>query len=461
MNLFYLVSLGCDKNLVDSERMAGILTSLGLSPVTDPAQADIIVVNTCGFIKSAVQEAIEHILTLATWKNQGRCKKLIVTGCMVQRYGRKLPALLPEVDLFLGTNHYEDISIALTSNHPPLLISRPEKANHQSFLSRTVSTFPSHAYLKIAEGCSNSCTYCMIPKLRGPFRSRSLTEILQEAQMLNDLGIPEIILIAQDVASYGHDLGNPDALIELLEALEALPSIHWIRLLYLYPGHITEKLLTIIRSSPKILPYLDIPFQHVSPSLLAAMGRKEIARYPAEVIEMIRSFIPDVTLRTTFMVGFPGEGEKEFEELVEFVERMEIDHLGAFAFSPEPGTKAAKLPGQVPDKVKRSRLKTLYSVQKKISRKKLRQYKGKILPIIIDGFHPESELLLAGRLPSQAPQIDGIVTITSGTASPGSIVLAKVTKTHTYDVEAEILETSSNCAMSAADSALGHKLEIL
>lgn len=270
-------------------------------------------------------------------------------------------------------------------------------------------------------------------------KSRPMEDILREAEVLNDVGIPEIIIVAQDVTSYGHDLGRKDALVELLTELERFPSFRWIRLLYAYPGNITEELLARMSSSSKILPYLDIPFQHVSPAILSAMGRKGIALEPARVIEMVRSFMPDVTIRTTFMVGFPGEGEREFRELVEFVERMELDNVGAFAFSPEQGTKAANLPGQIPEKVKRSRLKTLYSVQKKISRKKLRRYKGKIVPVIIDGVHHESDLLLAGRLPSQAPQIDGIVVVTSGTATPGSIVRARITRTHAYDVEAEIV----------------------
>ncbi|MGC8720372.1 MAG: 30S ribosomal protein S12 methylthiotransferase RimO [Thermodesulforhabdaceae bacterium] len=435
----YLLSLGCDKNLVDSERMIGILSRHGLVSVTEPEQAELIVVNTCGFIESAVSEAIEHILTLAPYKKHGRCKKLVVTGCMVQRYGKKLIPLLPEVDLFLGTNHYDDIALALNSGHPPILISRPDSPRAETFLWRSVSTPPSYAYLKIAEGCSNRCSYCMIPRIRGPMKSRPMEDILREAEVLNDMGIPEIIIVAQDVTSYGHDLGRKDALVELLTELERFPSFRWIRLLYAYPGNITEELLARMSSSSKILPYLDIPFQHVSPAILSAMGRKGIALEPARVIEMVRSFMPDVTIRTTFMVGFPGEGEREFRELVEFVERMELDNVGAFAFSPEQGTKAANLPGQVPEKVKRSRLKTLYSVQKKISRKKLRRYKGKIVPVIIDGVHHESDLLLSGRLPSQAPQIDGIVVVTSGIATPGSIVRARITRTHAYDVEAEIV----------------------
>lgn len=438
----YLLSLGCDKNLVDSERMMGILSRYGLISVADPEEADIIVINTCGFIEPAVKEAIEHILTLATWKDRGKCKKLVVTGCMVQRYGKKLVSLLPEVDLFLGTNHYDDITVALDSNHPPILISRPGKMNPETFLCRRVSTVPSYAYVKIAEGCSNNCSYCMIPKIRGPFKSRPIEEILREAQMLADLGVSELILIAQDVTSYGFDQGRKDALIELLKALESISSIRWIRLLYLYPANIGEELLRTIRFSEKILPYLDIPFQHVSPSLLAKMGRRGIATEPAKVIEMIRSLIPEATIRTTFMVGFPGEGEREFSELLEFLERVEIDHVGAFAFSPEKGTRAATFPDQVPEKIKRARLKKLYSVQKRISRKKLKQYVGKILPVIIDGPHPETDLLLAGRLPSQAPQVDGIVTITSGTASPGSIVKARITRSHVYDLEAEILNFS-------------------
>ncbi|MCX7822699.1 MAG: 30S ribosomal protein S12 methylthiotransferase RimO [Syntrophobacterales bacterium] len=436
----YLISLGCDKNLVDGERMMGILAREGLVSVTDPADAHMIVINTCGFIESAVKEAIDHILKLSLWKKRGICKKLVVTGCMVQRYGKKLVSLIPEVDLFLGTNHYEDVGVALDSSHPSILISRPSKVSPETFLSRPISTFPSYAYVKISEGCSNSCSYCMIPKIRGPVRSRPIRDILQEVQRLGELGIPEIILIAQDVTSYGLDRGCPRALLELLEALELVSPIRWIRLLYVYPGNITEELLALIKESKKILPYLDIPFQHVSPSLLSAMGRKGIAMEPEKLLEMIRSFIPNITLRTTFMVGFPGEGEDEFNELLEFIERIEIDHVGAFAFSPERGTKAASFPNQVPERVKKARLKKLYGVQKKVSRKKLRQYLGKELPVIIDGLHPESDLLLVGRLPSQAPQIDGVVTITSGTATPGSIVKARITKTHTYDVEAEILE---------------------
>jgi ribosomal protein S12 methylthiotransferase len=421
--------------------MMGILSRHGLISVTNPDEADMIVINTCGFLESAVRESIDHILSLAPYKKHGNSKKLVVSGCMVQRYGKKLIPLLPEVDLFLGTNHYEDIALALHRNHPPILLSPPDnRARAETFLSRVISTPPSYAYLKIAEGCSNRCSYCMIPKIRGPMKSRPLKDILQEAKLLNDKNIPEIILVAQDVTSYGLDREQPNALVELLTELELFPAIKWIRLLYAYPANINEELLVKMSSSPKILPYLDIPFQHVSPSLLAAMGRKGIACEPAKVIEMVRSFMPDVTIRTTFMVGFPGEGEREFAELIDFIERMELDNVGAFAFSPEQGTRAARLPGQIPEKVKRYRLKTLYSVQKKISRKKLSLYKNKVIPIIIDGLHPDSELLLSGRLPSQAPQIDGIVTITSGTAPPGSIVKARIVKTHIYDVEAQILD---------------------
>ncbi len=434
----YLLSLGCDKNLVDSERMLGILAKRGVLFVTEPSLADLIVVNTCGFIESAVSEAIDHILALSSWKIEWRCKKLVVTGCMVQRYGKKLLSLLPEVDVFFGTNHYKDVGLVLEEGCPRLLISRP-CGSDRAEEDRVVSTPKSYAYLKIAEGCQATCGYCLIPRLRGPLRSRSIEDVYEEARKLDAQGITEIVLVAQDVTSYGHDRSDCQALEKLLRRLELLPSVRWIRLLYAYPANIRRELLRIMASSERILPYLDIPFQHVAPHILRAMGRSGTALEPEWVLEMVRSYLPHATVRTTFMVGFPGESEEDFAELLSFVERMEIDHMGAFAFSPEMGTKAAKLSPKVPEKIKRARLRKLYAVQKRVSRRKLARLRGQTVSLIVDGVHPETELLLLGRLPSQAPEVDGSVIITAGYAPVGSIVEATITRTRDYDLEAELV----------------------
>ncbi len=439
----FLISLGCDKNLVDSERMLGSLEAHDITPTDSPEEADFIIVNTCGFIKKAVEEAIEEILALSLWKTKGRCKKLVVTGCMVQRYGKKLPDLLPEVDFFLGTSHYCDIAKVLKDSvRGKILISPPEVLEPP--LPRLISTPPSYAYLKIAEGCSNRCSYCMIPKIRGSFRSRPLDELLKEVRLINDHSIPELIIIAQDITSYGIDRNSPGELLKLIEKIEKFPNIKRIRLLYAYPARIQDDLLKLMRDSKKVVPYLDVPFQHVSPKILKLMGRNlSPGSHPKEVVEKLRSFIPNITIRTTFIVGFPGEGDKEFEELLSFVKDMELEHVGAFAFSPEEGTKAKKFPEQVPENIKRKRLKALYDLQKRISRKKLAKLKNTVQSVIIDGFVEEFPFILRGRLPSQAPDVDGTVIITSGTAPVGSIVPAKITKTRSYDLEAEIIDSSN------------------
>lgn len=437
-----LISLGCAKNLVDSETMIPQLQELGYTMTSDAAQAGLIVVNTCGFLESAVEEAIQAILESASHKVSGACKRLVVTGCMVQRYGKKLIELLPEVDLFLGTSHYHELAkslAALDKGDTIRLKIAPPRHMISDLTPRVHTSAPGSAFIKIAEGCSNSCAFCLIPHLRGPYRSRPVPDVLMEAERLAKEGVREINLIAQDTTAFGSDLANPRALVELIESLDQIDSLEWVRLLYVYPDRIEPLLLDTMAKSRKVVPYLDIPIQHCAPKILSLMRRNSSTLPMDELIGLIRSHIPDIVLRTTLMVGFPGETEEDFQALLKFVECMELDHVGVFAFSPEIGSRAAGMELQVDDQTKARRRDTLLELQRDISRKKLKRVVGKDLPVLIEGLHPETDLLLSGRLATQAPEVDGSVLVTSGTAEPGQIVLARITAAHDYDVEAELL----------------------
>lgn len=440
-----LVSLGCAKNLVDSEIMLPQILALGYRLATDPAKASLIVVNTCGFLESAVEEAIETILDLSSLKTTGMCTQLVVAGCMVQRYGKKLLDLLPEVDIFLGTSHYgklKEILLASRNGNPRKLWISTPRWLHSSQTPRLRSTLPFSAYVKIADGCSNHCTYCMIPHLRGPYRSRSIQDIVREATILVSEGVKEINLIAQDTTAFGMDRQSEGELIPLLEQLDDIPHLEWIRILYVYPDRVTPLLLQTMAQSRKVVPYLDIPLQHSVPSILNAMRRKGSFVNPEKLIDLIRKHIPAMVLRTSFIVGFPGETDQDFLDLLGFVERMKFQHVGVFAFSPEIGTRAAKMAHQVPLEKKEQRRHTLLEMQREISRQCLQKYIGQTLRVLIEGFHPETELLLTGRLAVQAPEVDGSVIITAGEAQRGDIVQAEVTSAHDYDLEAEIVTSS-------------------
>lgn len=435
-----LISLGCAKNLVDSEIMVKQLVDMGYRMSAQPWQAELILVNTCGFLESAVQEAIETIVETAAHKVSGKCSLLIAAGCMVQRYGKKLLAELPEVDIFLGTSHYHGLAAAVESrlggNQRRLWISRPMGVSNAE-LKRVISTGASSAYLKIAEGCDNCCSFCIIPNLRGPLRSESEAGILAQAKDLAAIGIRELNLIAQDTTAFGLDRNEVEALPNLLEKLEALPGpIGWIRLLYSYPERISERLLDVMAHSAKIVPYLDIPIQHCVPEVLEAMGRP--ARSPEPIVDKIRSILPDIALRTSIMVGFPGETKAHFNSLLAFIERLRFDHVGVFAFSPETGTRAARLGGRPAARTAESRRSALLELQRDISRQKLEKMVGRTLSVMIEGPHPESDMLLAGRLPTQAPEVDGCVIITEGEAKPGEIKPVLITASHDYDLEATI-----------------------
>ena len=435
-----LVSLGCAKNLVDSENMAKQLLDMGWQMTEVLPEAELIVVNTCGFLESAVQEAIGAILEAAQHKASGKCSMLIAAGCMVQRYGKKLLRELPEVDLFLGTSHYHALEAAVESklagNPKRLWIGRPAPA-FGSEAGCAISAGSPSAYLKIAEGCGNSCSFCTIPGLRGPLRSRGEAEILAEAVRMASAGIKEINLIAQDTTAFGLDRNDPEALPRLLEKLDETPGLEWIRLLYSYPDRITGRLLNTMANSRKAVPYLDIPIQHCSPAILKAMGRPPDG--PERVIDKIRSTLPEVALRTSIMVGFPGETRAEFKSLIAFMERVEFDHAGVFVYSPEAGTRAARLPGRPGKKVAESRRAALLEVQREISRRKLKLLVGRDLPVLIEGPHPETDFLLAGRLPTQAPEVDGGVIVTAGYAQAGEICRVQITAAHDYDLEGIIL----------------------
>ena len=437
-----IVSLGCAKNLVDSETMAAQLVRSGYSMTDLASEASLIVVNTCGFLQSAVEEAIETILTLARFKSEGACKTLVVAGCMVQRYGKKLPKLLPEVDLFLGTSHYQHLARVLdtlgTKDSRRVWIGRPGSEG-ESAASRLLSAPAYSTYLKIADGCSNRCTYCMIPHLRGPYRSRSLNDVVREASELVDQGTIEINIIAQDTTAFGVDLGYDSALLTLIEELESLRQLKWVRILYTYPQRIDDRLLAIMRSSTKVVPYLDMPIQHCSSRILAAMGRSGGSEELRDKVDLIRHHLPDVSLRTSLIVGFPGETELEFQELLDFLETTELDHVGVFAFSPEPGARAASFPGQVEEEVRQNRRQVLLEAQQEISRRRLARFVGRELEILIEGAHPETELLLRGRTAYQAPDVDGMVIITEGTVAQGELRKALITDSHDYDLVARLL----------------------
>ena len=433
-----LVSLGCPKNLVDSEVILGLLSKAGYSLTSRPSEAQIIIINTCSFIRDATKEAIETILQLSRYKEKGSCRLLVVSGCLPQRYGRSLEDEFPEVDLFVGTGDFQKL---------PEILSKNQKA--KSFLSkptflydektpRILSTPSFSVYLKIAEGCSNLCTFCTVPKIRGPYRSRGIRSVLEEARRLADQGVGEIILIAQDTTAYGRDLGDGTNLEKVLKGLIRVEGLRWIRMLYSYPkpDYFTDGLLKLMAHEEKICPYLDLPIQHIDDEILKRMGRRSRSHEICNLLQKIRAALPEVSLRTSLIVGFPGEKEKHFKALLDFVKRVRFDHLGAFKYSSEEGTPASRFPGSVPESVKEERLGLLMDLQKKISLKKYRAMVGRRTEVLVEG-QDQRRKLLRGRLKTQAPEIDGSVLL-KGKAKPGDWVEARITKAFPYDLIGEI-----------------------
>jgi len=415
----------------------------GYMPVQEPLEARLIVVNTCSFIESATEESIETILELAQAKKQGRCELLVVAGCLPQRYGRKLVKSMPEVDLFLGTSSFVrlvEILARKQAGEVERLNLEPPRFLMTSGTPRTLSAPFYSAYLKIAEGCSNRCSFCTIPAIRGPYRSRPLNDLLQEAEWLASQGVVELNLVAQDTTAYGTDLGERPRLPDLMEALANIGKFRWIRLLYAYPQKIDRGLLQTMASYESICKYLDLPLQHVSGHLLKAMGRNGSAGELHELVAWIRESLPEVTLRTTLIVGFPGETEEDFQELYHFVEQARFQRLGLFAYSPEKGTRAALFSDPVEESVKIQRVQALAALQEKISLDYNSRLVGTAQPVLIEGVSEESDLLLQARLSSQAPEIDGCVLINKGFGKVGEIVAARITEAHAHDIIGEIVD---------------------
>jgi ribosomal protein S12 methylthiotransferase len=432
----FVVNLGCVKNLVDGEYILGLIRKEGYDITDDPSHAEAAVVNTCAFIRSAVEESIETILELASLRARGHLRYLLVVGCFVQRYGRKLLREIPEVDGWLGTGQIYRTAELLRArgNSPPVIfLDRPTfLADHRAPRVQVTPFYT--AYLKIAEGCSHRCSYCIIPSLRGPFRSRSVDSLFIEAKLMVERGVREVNLVAQDTSWFGHDLTPRRTLGDLLERLLTIRSLKWIRMLYTHPYHLPDRLLELIDSEERLCPYLDVPIQHVNSEILNAMGRPSDSEPIPDLIGRIRKRSRKIVLRTTVMVGFPGETEERFTQLCAFVREAKFDRLGVFPFSPEKGTAAARLKDGIPQEVVESRVRELMEIQAENSRQLNQQLVGKTVPVLIEGLHPETDLLLTGRTATMAPEVDGQVLINEGKAMVGEIVPVRITEAHTYDL---------------------------
>jgi ribosomal protein S12 methylthiotransferase len=438
MERVHLVSLGCPKNRVDSEVMVGGLLQGGFELVDEPELADVIVVNTCSFIQPATEESIETVLEMARLKSEGQCKKLVVTGCMVQRYGTALEEELPEVDHFLGTGEYHRIVEVLSTRDsaaPRSYVDVPMYI-HDEMAPRVNSWSRCSAYLKISEGCDHRCAFCIIPQLRGRLRSRSIPSLVTEAERLVSEGVVELNLVSQDSTAYGRDLRDGTGLGGLLRGLANVTDLKWIRLHYAYPHGLPDGLLDALADEPKVCPYLDIPLQHASGSMLRAMRRGVTRAGQERILDRVRARVPGIAVRTTFIVGFPGETDRDFAELCDFVRSQRFDHVGVFTFFQEDGVPASSLDGQVPDEVKKARQAELMAIQATLSRDRLAAMVGTEVDVLIEGTSSESELLLRGRTARQAPDVDGQVYVASAPSdvAVGQIRRLLVTQAGDYDL---------------------------
>ena len=429
----HLVSLGCARNLVDSEVMIGTLLEKGWQHSDDPESSDAIIVNTCGFIQSAKEESIDTILSFADLKKQKPWMKLIVAGCLAQRYKTQLAKGIPEVDFFVGTDQFSQIG-DLIENPPEKGTVLAKRTNYlyNEHLPR-VNTLAKHsAYVKVAEGCGHNCAFCIIPAIRGRLRSRPISSVVQEVVELTKQGVKEVILIAQDLAAYGRDRDS-DELVPLLRELVAIQDLKWLRMLYMYPENISDDFLNLMANEEKIVKYLDIPVQHASNRVLKSMNRILTQEQMRDVFQRVRQAVPDIAIRTTVMVGFPGETEEDFQELLSFVKEMRFEHLGCFTYSQEEGTVAGRMSEQIDDDVKERRYNELMSLQQGISRDKLSQCLGKTYPALVQKKDTSCEARWEGRLSTQAPDVDGVVYIQGDQLEIGQIVDVHILETLDYD----------------------------
>lgn len=435
------ISLGCDKNLTDSEVMLGLLASQGYEMTDDETEADIIVVNTCCFIHDAKEESIQNILEMAEYKKEGQLKALIVTGCLAERYRQEILDEIPEVDAVLGTTAYDQILNAIDealSGHQTVLM---EELNAIPVVKtkRQVTTGGHYAYLKIAEGCDKHCTYCIIPKIRGRFRSVPMERLLKEAEELAEQGVKELILVAQETTLYGKDLYGEKSLHILLKELCKISGLRWIRVMYCYPEEITDELIQVMKEEPKICHYLDLPIQHANDVILKRMGRRTSKQELIEIVQKLRREIPDICLRTTLITGFPGETQEQHEELMDFVDEMEFDRLGVFTYSPEEDTPAAEMPEQIEEEVKVERQAELMELQQEIAFDCAEQMIGREVLVMIEG-KVADENVYVGRTYRDAPGVDGLIFIETGEELlSGDFAKVKVTGAQEYDLIGELL----------------------
>lgn len=435
-----MISLGCPKNQIDAEIMLARLKDKGFALTADAGLADVVIINTCGFIEDAKKESIENILEMAQLKKEKRIKGIVVTGCLAQRYFNEMSEEFPEVNCILSVGNESDIIIAVNAAYEGKklkLESAPEKLEISG--KRIITTLPFYSYIKIAEGCDNRCSYCIIPYLRGRYRSRPIEEIVKEAEGLAQNGVKELVVVAQDTTRYGKDLYGEFALPKLLKELCKIEKLHWIRILYCYPDCVTDELIDVIASEDKIVKYIDLPIQHVSPKIVKAMNRRDSRESLEALIKKLRERIPDLTLRTTLIVGFPGETQEEFTQLCEFVREIRFERLGVFTYSQEEGTPAAKMTNQIDEEVKKRRQEVIMDEQSCIVEENNQKMLGKTIEVLCEGFDRYAECMF-GRSRADAPDIDGKVFFTAEKRpKPGSFVNVKITDVCDYDLIGELV----------------------
>lgn len=437
-----MVSLGCPKNLVDSEVMLGIVREKQFEVTNDPSEAELIIVNTCGFIESAKEESINTVLQMSEYKTDGACKYLIMTGCLSQRYADELFTSIPEVDAVVGTDCFTDIGWVIEQVLSGKRVKHLDKIESKNVVMppRMLTTPNYMAYLKIAEGCDNCCSYCIIPQLRGPYTSRPYEEVMAEAKALADSGIKEIIVVAQDTTRYGEDLYGKLLLPQLLEDLNALEGIQWIRVMYLYPNNFTDELIEAFASLDKVCKYIDIPLQHASDRLLDSMNRYDTRQQVEDLLKKLRTRIPDIAIRTTFIVGFPGENEDDFNQLKDFVEQQRFENAGVFQYSQEEGTVAGAMANQIAPEIKENRYHELMALQAGISEEIHQEREGVELDVLVEGFDEENDNLAFGRSKYEAPDIDGNIFIENAHGLEiGQIVRVRIVQGFTYEMVGELV----------------------
>lgn len=441
------ISLGCDKNLVDSEMMVTSLRQSGYNIIYNADEADVIVVNTCCFIGDAKEESINTLLEMAAYKEEGKCRLLVAAGCLAQRYHEEIKKELPEVDIIIGTTAYEElaetINIALNKTAPgrEMAIEKLKSINYlpEPYTDREAINGGGYAYLKIAEGCNKCCTYCIIPKVRGSYRSIPVENLVKQAENLVANGVKEIILVAQETTLYGEDIYGQKSLPGLLRKLSGIDGLEWIRILYCYPEEITDSLIEAVKELPKVCHYLDIPVQHGSDSVLKRMGRHTDSAQLISIVEKLRSNIPDIVLRTTIITGFPGETEEEFRELKEFVQRVKFDRLGVFTYSQEEDTPAAEMQGQVPEETKEARREEIMEIQQQVVFERNKLLAGKEMDVIVDGYLPEDDVYIC-RTYMDAPDVDGYVFVKTGwQLMSGDFIKVKITGSDGYDLAGDVV----------------------